>query len=198
MDCRKLIQYVEELKKVHSLSSSELEMVLNQDERIVKLEGMVKTLEDELNAFKDLLTFRAEFWDYASEFIQYISYMYDQNSEESDFDILRKQYEKEKRTAKFQKKTILSLPNTKLLVSHLSSFNLSLEDFDHLCEFCDGRNEIFHSGKKFAHEDWTNFIRRSKQRLEDSTPLTMILYKPCLTEAVNYALDSVESEGDSK
>lgn len=61
MDCRKLIQYVEELKKVHSLSSSELEMVLNQDERIVKLEGMVKTLEDELNAFKDLLTFRAEF-----------------------------------------------------------------------------------------------------------------------------------------
>lgn len=171
---------------------------MNQDERIIKLEGMVKTLENELNAFKDLLTFSGEFEDYASEFIRHISFMYDQNSEESDFDILRKQYEKEKRTAKFLKKNILALANTKLLVSHLSSFNLSLEEFDLLCEFCDGRNEMFHSGKKFALEDLANFIRRSKQRLEDSTPPTMILNKPCLTKAVNYALDSAESEGDSK
>ncbi len=57
---------------------------------------------------------------------------------------------------------------------------------------------MFYSGKKLTHEDLANFIPCTKQRLEDSTPSTMVLYKPCLTKALNYVLDKVEIEVDSK
>jgi hypothetical protein len=168
-----------------------------QDQRIGALEHDLKNVREGLEALKSLVAFQTEFGDYALQFIEYIAFRYDEQGNGDDFDTLRKIYEKEKRKAKFTKSNIIAFENIQLLQEHLHSFDITLDDFDLLVDFCDGGKRIFHASKmSFCGEMNAKFIRYSIERLKECTPPNVMIYQSCLMKAEKHALESQASEWD--